>query len=158
MFVFAPAGFGPYIYMDANRASTDFFGATPEADDVADPYRLVNLDGVHDDCHITVSGLALGLYVCGQVDHGEDHPAENITIGVDVFRRHDQADGRLPGRRLDDVWHRRAWFFWFQDFFLIIARTVNIFRIEVATILVNIIVRVTAHPLRRWWGRSVLLL
>lgn len=41
---------------------------------------------------------------------------------------------------------------------LIIARAVNIFGIEVATILVNIIIRVTAHPLRRWWGRSVAVL
>jgi len=41
---------------------------------------------------------------------------------------------------------------------LIIARSVNIFGIEVATILVNIIVSVTAHPLRRWWGRSVSVL
>lgn len=96
MFVFAPTRFGPYIYTDANRASTDFFGTAPEADYVADPCRLVKLDGVHGDCHITVSGLALGLYFCGQVDPGEDHPAENITIGVGVLRQHDQADGRLP--------------------------------------------------------------
>jgi hypothetical protein len=41
---------------------------------------------------------------------------------------------------------------------LIIARAVNIFGIEVATILVNIIIGVTAHPLRRWWGRSVSVL
>lgn len=87
MFVFTPARVGPYIYMDPDRALTDFFGTTPEADDVTDPYRLVKLDGVHGDCHITVSSLALGLYFRGFFDHGEGHPAENITIGVGAFRK-----------------------------------------------------------------------
>jgi hypothetical protein len=43
-------------------------------------------------------------------------------------------------------------------FFLIITGPVNIFGIDVATILIIMIVRITTHPLgRRWWWRRVLL-